>query len=283
MKPIVLITGCSSGFGMLTALELAATCHVIATVRNKEKERDLFNHCSHQQLNIDIQYCDVTDPESIQKVAEHIETSYKRLDVLINNAGYGLGGYFEDLEDSEIRDLFNTNVFGLQRVTKAVLPLLRQSKSAKIINLSSIAGLTASPCISAYNASKWAVEGFSEALLFELLPFNIDVVLVEPGQFNTKIFSSNLRFAKGMKNPQSPYYSYSQKAMKKLNGMIQKGLADPKKVTQLIVKVVFKKKPKTRYLIGWDAYVRLYLRRLLPFEWYKKIVGALYLKLMHKS
>ena len=212
MKSTILITGCSSGFGLLTALECAKYYHVIATVRNKDKEKELFNLCNQNDLEIDIKYCDVSDNESVDVLFKDIQSQYGHLDVLVNNAGYGLGGFFEDMDQQEIMDLFNTNVFGLQRVTKAALPLLENPKHAKIINLSSIAGLTASPCISAYNASKWSVEGFSEALMFELQPFNIDVVLVEPGQFNTKIFSSNLRFASQMNNKNQPILSSISKS-----------------------------------------------------------------------
>ena len=272
--PVVCITGCSSGFGFLTALECAKTCQVIATVRSEKGKEALLEKSIKHNISIDIQFCDVTDPVSIDTLVTYIKTEYNRLDCLINNAGIGLGGFFEDTAMDQVETVFNTNCFGLMAMTKACLPLLRESTPAKIINISSIAGLSASPMISIYNASKWAVEGFSESLMFELKPFGIDVVLVEPGQFKTKILSDNLHFGTDVHSEESIYYDVSQKALKAFQKKQAKGVPDPKPVVKLCAKLVHKKKPRFRYLIGWDAHVRLYFRRLLPFELYRWVINT---------
>ena len=187
MKKVVLITGCSSGFGKEIAQICADEFQVIATMRDLSKRNRLESELKQLNLTCDIQYCDVNNQQSIDKLIHYIQETYAQLHILVNNAGYGIGGYFEDLDEKEIKDQFETNFFGLQRMTRAALPLLRKSSPSKIINMSSIAGVTSTPCISAYNASKWAVEGFSESLLFECAPFNVDVVCVQPGQFKTSI------------------------------------------------------------------------------------------------
>ncbi len=281
--PVVCITGTSSGFGLEITCQLAKNYRVVATMRNMDKSCILEDSLSKEGLSADIQYCDVTKIDSITNLMTYIQATYGRLDGLINNAGYALGGYFEDCTDAEIRAQFDTNFFGVQAVTRMALPLLRNSAPSKIIMMSSIAGLTASPCISSYNASKWALEGFSESLLFELAPFNVDVVLVEPGPYNTAIFSSNLNLATGMDNTNSPYYTFSQAAKNKLETVIKKQLKDPSDVSQLIASIMGEKKPKFRYLVGNNARFRLWFRNALPFEWYRRIVIAVYLKLTQKK
>ena len=272
--PVICITGCSSGFGLLTALECAKTCQVIATVRSEKGKQILLDRSIKDNLSLDIQLCDVTDSTSIESLVSYIKTEYKRLNCLINNAGIGLGGFFEDTDMEQVKAVFNTNCFGLMEMTKACLGLLRESTPAKIINISSIAGLSASPMISIYNASKWAVEGFSESLMFELKPFGVDVVLVEPGQFKTKILSDNLHFGTGVHSEESIYYDVSQKALKAFQKKQAKGVPDPKPVVTLCAKLVHKKKPRFRYLVGWDAQFRLYFRRLLPFELYRWLMNT---------
>lgn len=273
MLPIVCITGCSSGFGRLIALKAANSCQVIATVRQKKDQQDLLEQALKLNVSIDIQLCDVSKEDDIKQLVDHIKYQYDLLHVLINNAGVAIGGFFEDCHIDQIKACFNTNVFGVMSLTRHLLPLLRKANGAKIINMSSIAGLSASPLISVYNSSKWALEGFSEALLFELKPFNIDVICIEPGQYKTNIFDKNLMFAKHMSNKDSVYYNWSRKAMTLFDRKIKTSLKDPRKVADLCDALIHKKSTRFRYLIGHDARIRLYLRRLLPFEWYKKLIN----------
>ena len=136
------------------------------------------------------------------------------------------------------------------------------------------------PSLSLYNASKWAVEGFSEALLFELKPFDIDVVLIEPGNFKTRIFTDNLKLAQHAKSSDSPYYHFSSIAFNKLQKKIQERLQDPKKVARLCARILAMKHPKFRYIIGMDARLRNAFRRLLPFELYRLLVNAVFRRIM---
>jgi len=283
MVPIVCITGCSSGFGQLIALQCAKTCNVIATVRTAKAKAELLDTALKQDLTLDVQLCDVTDVKAIKTLTTLISRTYGHCDVLINNAGVVLGGFFEDYSDQQIKHVLDTNVQGVIAMTKALLPLLRQSKQAKIINLSSIAGLAGIPSLSIYNASKWAIEGFSEALLFELKPFNIDVVLIEPGQYKTALFSKNLHIAKQANSPTSPYYEFSQIAFNKVQKKVQQYLKDPQAIALLCASIIHKKNPRFRYLIGHDARLRSYLKKCLPFELYKHLVQFIYNKTMQKA
>ncbi len=199
MNKVILITGCSSGFGMLTAGKLAAAGHTIyATMRNLQKQNALMLELEQRDTMCQILHLDVTEDKSINKVIDTIEKQAGRLDVLINNAGYGIGGFFEDLSEDEIRSQFETNFFGVQKVTRSALPLMRATASksgkifsTKIINISSAQGRSTLPGLGAYGASKFALEGFSESLYFELQPFGIEVVILEPGTYLTKAIDEN--------------------------------------------------------------------------------------------
>lgn len=263
MKKVILITGCSSGFGFLAAKRLSLHHIVYATTRQSSDIRRLKN------LPITHLYLDVTKESDCRSVIEFIKRKEGLLDVLINNAGYALAGFFEELTMPEIRAQFETNFFGLQYLTQCALPLLRKSKEAKIINISSIAGIASMPCLSAYNASKFALEGFSESLRFELIPFKVDVILIEPGAFKTRLFTDNKQIAASMGNKKSDYYHFSSAILKKLDFIINRVQANPDIVAAVIEKVVGQRKPPFRILIGVDAKLRYALKTYLPFSWYE--------------
>ncbi len=206
---VVLITGCSSGFGMLAAVRLASGGHAVyATMRNLAKKDDLLAESARRGGEIRILEREVTIDESIISAVEQIELEEGCIDVLINNAGYAIGGFFEDLTEQEIHDQMETNFFGVQKVTRAVLPLMRKTaaktnSNPKILNISSVSGRSAFPGMGAYGASKFALEGFSESLYHELLPLGIYVALIEPGAFRTKIFTEktcSIQIKSQMKN-----------------------------------------------------------------------------------
>ena len=164
-QKVILITGCSSGFGLLTAARLAASGHIVwATMRDLKGKGDLENELTKRNAQAVIRVLDVTQPANIKNVVDEIQQKHTAIDVLVNNAGYGVAGFFEDLTPGEIRSQMETNFFGVQDVCRQIIPLMRQRRSGKIINVSSIAGRIASPCLGAYNSSKWALEGFSESL-----------------------------------------------------------------------------------------------------------------------
>ncbi|MFQ6675511.1 MAG: SDR family oxidoreductase, partial [Fidelibacterota bacterium] len=189
---VVLITGCSSGFGLLTAARLSVRNHVVfATMRDLSAKGGLLKEVEKRGGNIRLLSLDVTDDDSIAGVHRQIVTEEGKLHVLVNNAGYGIGGFFEDLSEGEIREQMETNFFGVQKVCRAFLPLMRKTASipgeppVQIINISSPQGRSPYPGLGAYAASKWALEGFSESLYFELKPFGISVVVLEPGAHRT--------------------------------------------------------------------------------------------------
>lgn len=271
---VILITGCSSGFGLLMAARLASHGHtVVATLRNRNKSGALLEEVKRRGGNILLLTMDVTDKLSIKKVVAEIGDKYGHIDVLINNAGFGIGGFFEDLSDQEIRDQFETNFFGVQNVTRAVLPFMRPRRQGKIINISSIAGLHASPAFSAYNASKWALEAFSESLRYELQPFNIKVCMIEPGTYRTKIFDENARCAFNFHNSESPYYPYSKFLEKKVRILIEDCHKNPEDIAALAERLVNTKNPPLRNIPDLENKILLFLRRFLPFSLFSRLIA----------
>lgn len=270
---VILITGCSSGFGLLTAARLASKGHhVVATMRAPAKSGALLQEVRTRGGEVDVLPLDVTDKASVEKAVRDIAAKYGYIDVLVNNAGYGIGGFFEDLTDKEIRQQFETNFFGVQNVIREVIPCMRQKKSGKIINISSAAGLSASPCFGAYNASKWALEGFSESLRAELKFWGIDVLLIEPGTYKTKIFYENARYAENFSNPLSPYYPISQFLERRVKDSVDDCHKDPEDIAILVEKLIAAKNPSFRNIPDIETQVMSVLRKLLPFRLYSWLI-----------
>lgn len=270
-RKVVLITGCSSGFGLLSSVYLARRGYrVVATMRNLEKRADFDEECAKYRLKIPLYRLDVTDSATIRDCLADIKATYGRLDVLVNNAGYGIGGFFEDLTDEEFRAQMETNFFGVLNMIRESLPLLRAGAAARIINISSVAGLTATPGMGAYNASKWALEGFSESLRQELTLSGIGVFLIEPGPYPTKALGDNTRFAQKFGDKNSPNYAYSRKVYRKYRQRIQSINSDAMDIPRLIEKLISAPNPPFRSVIGPTARLRYYFRRFLPYrlvEW----------------
>ena len=282
MRKIILITGCSSGFGMISAARLSSLGNTVyASMRDVSKSDDLKLELERRDTSCHIIELDVCDDVSIKNTINMISEQEGKLDILINNAGYGIGGFFEDLSEQEIRDQFETNFFGVQKVTRNVLPLMRKTAmksnhlfSTKIINVSSAQGRSALPGLGAYGASKFALEGFSEGLFFELQPFGIEVVILEPGTYSTKAIDENSKEANAGLRLESPYLEYTNR-LKNLHSKIldtKRGVGDPEDVAIIIEKIIKRKKNKIRYLAGYQAKARVWLRSLLPFNWFSKII-----------
>ena len=284
MNKIILITGCSSGFGMLTSARLAAAGHTIyATMRNMQKQDTLKLELKRRNTECHILPLDVTNDNSINKVINTIEKQDSRLDVLINNAGYGIGGFFEDLSEDEIRSQFETNFFGVQKVTRSALPLMRATASksgkdfsTKIINISSVQGRSTLPGLGAYGASKFALEGFSESLYFELQPFGVEVVILEPGTYSTKAIDDNSHEADAGLEGDSPYANYTKRLKELHNNILitKKGVGDPENVAIMIEDIINRKRNKLRYLAGTQAKIRVLMRTILPFSWFSRIINS---------
>ena len=284
MNKIILITGCSSGFGMLTSARLAAAGHTIyATMRNMQKQDTLKLELKRRNTECHILPLDVTNDNSINKVLNTIEKQDSRLDVLINNAGYGIGGFFKDLSEDEIRSQFETNFFGVQKVTRSALPLMRATASksgkdfsTKIINISSAQGRSTLPGLGAYGASKFALEGFSESLYFELQPFGVEVVILEPGTYSTKAIDDNSHEADAGLEGDSPYANYTKRLKELHNNILitKKGVGDPENVAIMIEDIINRKRNKLRYLAGTQAKIRVLMRTILPFSWFSRIINS---------
>ena len=274
MNKVAVITGCSSGFGMLVAVEMArAGFQIVATMRNPDAsgrlERLADEH--HVRPQIDVRRLDITKTSELRNIISEIIRDYGRIDVLVNNAGYALAGFNEDITEEELRAQLDTNLFGHINVTKAVIPTMRQQRSGHIIMVSSIAGLVANPMTGSYSTSKFALEGWSESLRIELRSLGIRVVLVEPGAFATDIWERNVAIGKQAMLDASPNIDRAKRFAEVIKTKVHK--ADPWIVARLITKVARDHDPKLRYLVGRDARIRFWTKRLLPWRTYEKLVG----------
>jgi NAD(P)-dependent dehydrogenase (short-subunit alcohol dehydrogenase family) len=269
MKPVVLITGTSSGFGYLFSVALAKHGYqVMASMRDLERSQNLKTLIEKEKLeNIEIIKLDVTQLDEVKEAVSDIINRVGHIDVLINNAGYVEGGFAEELTIEDYRNQFETNFFGLVAVTKAVLPSMRKRGNGRIINISSVSGRVGFPILSPYVASKFAVEGFSESLRLELLPFGIYVTLIEPGSFKTEVWGKGLVKKEGWTD--SPYYRKLAGMMAEIEKSAQNA-GDPREVVDLLVRVIEAKRPKLRYLIGKGVNQYMCLKNVLPWEWIER-------------
>jgi NAD(P)-dependent dehydrogenase (short-subunit alcohol dehydrogenase family) len=269
-EKIALITGCSSGFGLLTSIELAkAGFRVVATMRDLGRRGPLDQAAAAAGVTnaVDVRALDVTQFEAMPAFVEAVVGDYGRIDVLVNNAGFAMAGFAEDIRLEELRRQFETNFFGAVALTKAVLPVMRRQRAGHIIQISSILGLHGAMTVSSYAASKHALEGWSESLRLEVDPLGIKVVLVEPGAFATDIWARNAIMGKDAIKPTS----LNVEASARVRSRIQKiRKADPTVVARLIVAIAQNPNPKLRYLAGRDAKLQLALKRILPWKWHEK-------------
>lgn len=246
MKNTVFITGASSGLGKATAkLFQQNGWNVIAAMRSPESEKEL-----NLLENILLVKLDVTNPQQIQEAITKGTETFGSIDVLLNSAGYGLMGVFESSNPEQIQKQFEVNVFGLMNVTKAILPIMRTQKKGTIINISSFGGITAGQFASLYNSSKFAVEGFSEALHFEVSPFGIDVKIVEPGSIATN-------FRSGIEMIQNTIEEYNTELAAFIPKFTQRTEHLPKASAEEVAETIFgaatDQLSKLRYVIGEDA------------------------------
>jgi NAD(P)-dependent dehydrogenase (short-subunit alcohol dehydrogenase family) len=272
---VAVLTGSSSGFGLLTAVELASRgFRVVATMRDLGRRTKLEEAAKAAGISdhIEMRCLNIAQTDSVASVIDGIIRDYGRIDVLVNNAGFAMAGFAEDIALAELREQFDTNFFGHVAVTKAVLPTMRAQKQGHIIMVSSISGRTAQPTISSYSASKFALEGWSEALRIEVRSLGIKVVLIEPGAYDTDIWTRNSKIGLRMFEHTSPNADRARKFRDHVqSGGIKK--RDPREVSRLIARVADDPNPKLRYLAGTDARMQLWLKTLAPWNWYEKIVA----------
>ena len=246
------ITGSSTGFGRLLAEEvLKSGDNVVATARNVEQVKDLEQRYPDHALALPL---DVTKQDQVDGAVAKTLERFGRVDVLVNNAGYGVAGAIEEVSEAEFAPMYETNVFGLLRVTRAFLPQLRKQKSGHILNLSSIGGLTAGPGWGLYQGTKFAVEGLSEALAQEVAPLGIRLTIVEPGPFRTDFLGrSGVEAAKKIDD----YNATAGNARRYMNEQDGKQPGDPLKAVHAMMQVADSENPPLRLLLGAGALKRV--------------------------
>ena len=249
MDKVAIVTGSSSGIGFETALALARDgYHTYATMRDTKKGNKILEIAKKENLQIRVVELDVNNEDTIKKAIKVILDEKKRIDVLVNNAGYFLVGCLEDLTISDLKDQFETNFFGVVRTIQAVLPTMRNQKSGTIVNVSSVAGRIGFPVTPGYISAKFALEGLSESMRYELFPFGIKTIIIEPGVIKTNLFATLKKATK----PGSVYSDITEKVMKGLIMMSEMG-TPPQEVANTIIKAVSSDNPLPRYPVGNDA------------------------------
>jgi NAD(P)-dependent dehydrogenase (short-subunit alcohol dehydrogenase family) len=264
---IAFVTGASSGFGLLTSLALAEEgYHVIATMRNLGKRSALEEAARNAGVaeNIEILQLDVTDFSEVDRVIRDVLTRFGKIDLLLNNAGYAAGGFIEELSMETWREQFETNFFAVVAITKAVLPSMRERRSGKIVNVSSISGHMGLPAMGPYSASKFALEGFSESLRLEMLPFGVQVILVEPGAYKTEIWSKGMESVQS--NADSPYADMMNRMKKNIDATV-KHAGDPEEVVRTIVQAATSPVPEFRHPVGKGVKTAIRLKSAIPWKW----------------
>lgn len=265
MKQTIFITGTSSGIGKATVKYFSEhSWQVAATLRNPEKETEM----QHWQ-GVKLYKLDVSDTSSINTAIAAAINDFGSIDVLCNNAGYGAVGIFEKATEEQIKKQFDTNVFGCMNVIRAILPHFRSKRNGTVINITSMGGLITFPIYSLYHGTKWAMEGFSESLAFELRPLNIRVKCVEPGAIKTEFYTQSQvlfenKSIKDYDNYESVIYPNTQKEGKNAPG--------PDVVAKTIYKAATDNNFRLRYAVGGVSPLLLFMRRILPDSWFFGIV-----------
>jgi NAD(P)-dependent dehydrogenase (short-subunit alcohol dehydrogenase family) len=269
---VALVTGSSSGMGFATAIMLArAGINTYASMRNLKKSKTITELASTENLPLQVVQVDVNDKKSVKEAITKIVTEKERIDVLVNNAGYGLFGSLEDVSIEEMKAQFETNFFGVIRVTQLVLPIMRKQKSGTIVNVSSVGGRIGLPVLSAYHSTKFALEGLSESMSYELEPFGIRVVIIEPGVIRTNIMNSSI-IAKKAQDPKSPYFLLIQKVENNFKLMMENESSPPEEVAKVILGVVTSENPQLRYTVGNDAATMIQARVSMSDNQFKKMI-----------
>jgi len=267
---VVLITGCSSGFGLLTALAFARDGDTVyATMRNLSRSTELERAAAAEGLPLECLELDVTSDRSVLAAVDHIVDAQGRIDVCVNNAGVELRGAVHLCSDEEIRWQFETNVFGLLRVTRAVVPVMKRGGGGVIVNVGAVAGLVTPPYDGVYAASKHAVEALTEAMHLELAPWGIRVSVVEPGRFRTSL-EENARLAE-RQTPDTVEHERAERFRGALDRLAGEGeRPGPELVARAIVSAARGTPRRLRHLVGFDTELVLEVRRGADFEGYEE-------------
>jgi NAD(P)-dependent dehydrogenase (short-subunit alcohol dehydrogenase family) len=273
---VAVVTGSSSGIGFETSLLLAKNgFFTYATMRNLDKSNKIIDFKLKEKLPLEVLELDVTDDKSVKEAIEKIANEQGTVDVLVNNAGYALVGPLEELSIQEFKEQFETNVFGAIRVTQAVLPIMRKQRHGTIVNISSIAGRIGFPLTSAYVSSKFALEGLSESMAYEIDQFGTKVVLIEPGVIKTN-FDHNLKLGKKVSTTNdrnSPYADITEKRIAGFKPRFENGIPAIE-VAKVILKAITSKNvpSESRYLVGNDALKLMEIRKNRSDREFRRLV-----------
>ena len=271
MEKVAIVTGSSSGIGFETSLALAREGYfTYATMRDTTKSDKIKEIAQKENLKINVLELDVDDEKSVKSAIAQILDQKQRIDVLVNNAGWGLWGCVEDVSVDEFKEQFETNFFSIIRLIQEVAPTMRKQSSGTIVNVSSVVGRIGFPASPAYISSKFALEGLSESLRFEFAPFGVDVIIIEPGVIKTN-FMKNMKMAK-KSELDTVYKDITTKVVSGVKMMAEMG-TPPKEVANTIVKAIKDKKPLPRYIVGNDASMFLEAKKSktdIEFENYLK-------------
>jgi len=266
MTRSVLVTGCSSGLGLDASVALAQKgWRVFPTMRNLANRERLDTALADAGVTAaaTVLELDVDDVASIDDALGRAGA----LDAVVNNAGISLGGAFEDVPDIDVRRVMETNFFGVLALTRAVLPSMRERRAGRVVIVSSNSAFDGAPGMSAYTASKWAIEGWAECLAYEVSPYGIHVVLVEPGSYATDIWDSSPRIM-----PDGPYKAMADIVEPAVNKQVIAKARDPREVADVIVKALEVPRPKLRWPVGPDAKIGYATHGVLPFRLRKAVV-----------
>jgi NAD(P)-dependent dehydrogenase (short-subunit alcohol dehydrogenase family) len=271
MEKVAVVTGTSSGIGFETSLALAREGYLTyATMRDTTKSDKIKEIAQKENLKINVLKLDVDDEKSVKSAIAQILDQKQRIDVLVNNAGWGLWGCVEDVSVDEFKEQFETNFFSIIRLIQEVAPAMRKQGSGTIVNVSSVVGRIGFPASPAYISSKFALEGLSESMRFEFAPFGVDVIIIEPGVIKTN-FMKNMKMAK-KSELDTVYKDITTKVVSGVKMMAEMG-TPPKEVANTIVKAIKDKNPLPRYIVGNDALMFLEAKKSktdIEFENYLK-------------
>ncbi len=273
-EDVVLVTGASSGIGKAIAERLARLGYRVYGTSRKQKPLD--------DKSLEKQYgpgffkliqLDVCNEESVKNAVEYVLEKEGTIDVLVNNSGFGIAGSVEDTSTEEAQKQFDTNFFGVHRMLRHVLPVMRKNRKGTIINISSVAGIFSIPFQSVYSASKYALEALSEALRVEVKPFGIKVVLVEPGDTRTEFTSRRQIVTAAGENS-----VYKESFERSLNTMVRDEIngPEPDVVAKVVIKILRRKNPPVRVVVGASYKAMVILKRFIPARFVEYIIGKLY-------
>ena len=254
-EKVAVVTSSSSGIGFETSLLLSRNgVYTYATMRNLNKSQQINDVAEKEHLPLKVLQLDVTDDKSVKDAIRQVKDESSRIDVLINNAGYDVMGAVEDISIEEFKSQFETNLFGVIRVTKEVLPIMRNQRAGNIINISSVGGKIGIPLNSAYISSKFALEGLSESMRYELEQFGIDVILIEPGVVKSNFFENADVANNNTNNTISAYSQLTQNLYEGFEPMLKSNSSSlPSDVAKIIYKAIESNNREVRYLVGKDA------------------------------